>query len=201
MTFVSYVLNKILLRSLFAAIVPIVTYQIGYGIGSALGVVDFPFFNNVACLIIAAFAFPWPFSNISLWMLFEPIMAFLNYKLWIDPSKVPQQGDGAFAPIDYEDKYEIMKVSSGKIPSDIQGVYLRNGPNPKFQAESNRAHLFDGDGMIHAIRIKDGRLFYCNRLIQTPRVLCEIESKKPCFIRIGEFVSVWGFMKVPLLAF
>ena len=31
--------------------------------------------------------------------------------------------------------------------------------------------------------------------------MCEIESKRPCFIRIGEFVNVWGFMKVPLLAF
>ena len=80
-----------------------------------------------------------------------------------------------------------MKVSSGKIPSDIQGVYMRNGPNAQYKADNNRAHFFDGDGMIHAIRIKDGRLYYCNRLTQTPRMLAEKKAKKALFIRVGEF--------------
>jgi len=65
---------------------------------------------------------------------------------------------------------------SGKIPTDIHGVYLRNGPNYQSPSDSNRMHFFDGDGMIHAIRIKDGRLYYCNRLTKTPRVVEEIAA-------------------------
>lgn len=93
-----------------------------------------------------------------------------------------------------------MKVSSGKIPTDIHGVYLRNGPNQQFEADSNRAHYFDGDGMIHAMRIKDGRLYYCNRLTQTPRVLTELEAKQALYIRLGEFCNMWGLIKPGLLA-
>ena len=35
---------------------------------------------------------------------------------------------------------------------------------------SNRVHLFDGDGMVHAVKIKDGKLFYSNRFNQTNRL-------------------------------
>jgi len=55
--------------------------------------------------------------------------------------------------------------------------------------------------MIHAIRIKDGRLYYCNRLTQTPRVVEELKDNQALYIRIGEFSNVWGIMKVPLLSF
>jgi carotenoid cleavage dioxygenase-like enzyme len=53
--------------------------------------------------------------------------------------------------------------------------------------------------MIHAIRIKDGRLYYCNRLTQTPRVVDEMKAKQALNIRIGEFVSVFGLFKSVLL--
>jgi len=51
---------------------------------------------------------------------------------------------------------------AGDIPKDITGVYLRNGPNPKYIPANNRNHFFDGDSMVHAMRIKDGRLWYSN---------------------------------------
>ncbi len=37
---------------------------------------------------------------------------------------------GAFTPVDHEIDVPDLPVT-GKIPDDLRGVYLRNGPNPK----------------------------------------------------------------------
>lgn len=53
----------------------------------------------------------------------------------------------------------------GNIPPDLNGLYLRNGPNPK-SGESD--HWFLGDGMVHGVAIKDGQaLWYRNRWVRT----------------------------------
>src|SRR6202140_1020286 len=50
------------------------------------------------------------------------------------------------------------------LPADLDGWYLRNGPNPR-QAG---AHWFTGDGMIHGVRIEGGRAaWYRNRWLRT----------------------------------
>jgi carotenoid cleavage dioxygenase len=52
----------------------------------------------------------------------------------------------------------------GAIPAELDGWYLRNGPNPR-QAG---AHWFTGDGMIHGVRIEAGRAaWYRNRWVRT----------------------------------
>ncbi len=52
----------------------------------------------------------------------------------------------------------------GAIPPELDGWYLRNGPNPR-QAT---AHWFTGDGMIHGIRLEGGRAaWYRNRWVRT----------------------------------
>jgi carotenoid cleavage dioxygenase len=52
----------------------------------------------------------------------------------------------------------------GAIPAELDGWYLRNGPNPR-QAT---AHWFTGDGMIHGVRIEGGRaVWYRNRWVRT----------------------------------
>ena len=82
----------------------------------------------------------------------------------------------------------------------MDGVYLRNGPNAKFHADSGRGHFFDGDSMIHGIRIKNGKAYYCNRMTQTNHLKAEIEQEGPCFIRIGELVNLSGVLKMAMLA-
>lgn len=97
------------------------------------------------------------------------------YKLKNDkrtPDKNPTL-KGNFLSCKNEDSYEILDNITGKVPTDINGVFLRNGPNFKYMPASERVHWFDGDSMIHAFRIKDGRIFYCNRYTQTPRLLYE----------------------------
>lgn len=72
---------------------------------------------------------------------------------------------GPYAPVFEEIVAENLKVI-GEIPKDIHGSYVRNGPNPKFEPEGHY-HWFDGDGMLHAIHLEDGKATYRNRWIRT----------------------------------
>ena len=72
---------------------------------------------------------------------------------------------GAFAPIASERSFDHLEVE-GEVPADLNGVYVRNGPNRKFAAEG-RYHWFDGDGMVHAIKLEDGRATYRNRWVES----------------------------------
>ena len=55
----------------------------------------------------------------------------------------------------------------GKIPDDLEGNFLRIGPNPYFVPDEQRYHLFDGDGMIHGVHISKGGATYRNRFIDS----------------------------------
>ena len=70
---------------------------------------------------------------------------------------------GNFAPWRMEGVAEDLEVS-GRIPRELNGTYYRNGPNPAFEPPG-RYHWFDGDGMIHAITLADGRAHYRNRYV------------------------------------
>ncbi len=60
-----------------------------------------------------------------------------------------------FAPLRAEFGPAPLKLLSGKVPADLNGVYLRAGPNIRFAPEG-RYHPFDGDGMIHAAHFENG---------------------------------------------
>ncbi len=52
----------------------------------------------------------------------------------------------------------------GAIPPELDGWYLRNGPNPR----ERDGHWFTGDGMIHGVRLHDGHAaWYRNRWVRT----------------------------------
>jgi carotenoid cleavage dioxygenase-like enzyme len=54
----------------------------------------------------------------------------------------------------------------GSIPVELDGRYVRNGANP-FTGTS--AHPFFGDGMIHGVRLRNGKAeWYRNRYVHTP---------------------------------
>lgn len=72
---------------------------------------------------------------------------------------------GPFAPVLQEDVLTDLPVI-GKIPPDLNGVYLRNGPNPRFKPKS-KYHPFDGDGMIHAAHFESGKVTYRNKWVRT----------------------------------
>jgi carotenoid cleavage dioxygenase-like enzyme len=54
----------------------------------------------------------------------------------------------------------------GELPVELCGDYIRNGPNP--QPGAKKSHLFIGDGMLHGIRLENGRArAYRNRWVRT----------------------------------
>ncbi len=79
--------------------------------------------------------------------------------------ELPFHLTGNYAPIHDEVTLTDLDVV-GAIPTDLDGRYLRNGANP-ITGESE--HWFFGDGMIHGIRLVDGRAeWYRNRYVRTP---------------------------------
>jgi carotenoid cleavage dioxygenase len=68
-----------------------------------------------------------------------------------------------YAPVTEELTESSLPVE-GTIPAELDGWYLRNGPNPR----EAREHWFSGDGMVHGVRIEKGRAaWYRNRWVRT----------------------------------
>jgi carotenoid cleavage dioxygenase-like enzyme len=72
---------------------------------------------------------------------------------------------GNYAPWRVEGDAPSLEID-GELPRDLNGTFYRNGPNPAFEP-LGRYHWFDGDGMIHAIRLEDGRASYRNRWVKS----------------------------------
>ncbi|MFI6044653.1 carotenoid oxygenase family protein [Nocardia sp. NPDC051321] len=71
---------------------------------------------------------------------------------------------GNYAPVTEELTAYDLPVT-GQIPAELTGWYLRNGPNPH---EAAARHWFAGDGMVHGVRIENGRaVSYRNRWVRT----------------------------------
>ncbi|MDT5401351.1 MAG: hypothetical protein QOK33_4582 [Mycobacterium sp.] len=70
---------------------------------------------------------------------------------------------GNYAPVP-DELTEDALVVEGTIPAELDGWYLRNGPNPR----KATGHWFTGDGMIHGVRIEGGQAkWYRNRWVRT----------------------------------
>lgn len=71
---------------------------------------------------------------------------------------------GNYAPV--PDELTVLELPvTGAIPAELSGWYLRNGPNPHAAAFG---HWFLGDGMVHGVRIENGRaVSYRNRWVRT----------------------------------
>ncbi len=81
---------------------------------------------------------------------------------------------GAYAPTFNEIVADNLQVI-GEIPKDIDGIYVRNGPNPRFEPKGHY-HWFDGDAMLHAVQIQNGKAVYRNRWIRTTNFKEEEEA-------------------------
>jgi carotenoid cleavage dioxygenase len=59
----------------------------------------------------------------------------------------------------------------GELPAELCGRYLRNGPNPITPPDQTSHHWFVGDGMVHGIRLLDGKAeWYRNRYVGSKTV-------------------------------
>ncbi|MET0189275.1 MAG: carotenoid oxygenase family protein [Pseudonocardia sediminis] len=72
---------------------------------------------------------------------------------------------GHLAPVPDEIDAHDLTVH-GTLPPELTGRYLRNGPNPR--PGEPTSHWFTGHGMVHGIRLRDGRAeWYRNRWVRT----------------------------------
>lgn len=98
----------------------------------------------------------------------------------LKPSNHPYL-NGAWTPQHEEVDAENLEVIEGKIPDDIDGVYLRNTEN-QLHHPLGRYHPFDGDGMLHQISFANGKASYRNRFVRTRCFQAEQEAGQ----------SLWG---------
>ena len=75
--------------------------------------------------------------------------------------------EGPYAPVAEERTETALRVS-GEIPRELNGVFARIGPNPLRVDNPATYHWFIGDGMVHGLRLREGRaLWYRNRWVGT----------------------------------
>jgi 8'-apo-carotenoid 13,14-cleaving dioxygenase len=86
------------------------------------------------------------------------------------PAKPHPYLSGIHKPMDGELTLDDLKVS-GTIPAELDGRYIRIGPNPAAPPNPGSYHWFTGDGMVHGVKLKGGKaLWYRNRWIRSNAV-------------------------------
>ncbi len=91
---------------------------------------------------------------------------------------------GNYAPVREEITADQLEVI-GKLPGELDGMFVRNGPNPQFPPKG-AYHWFDGDGMLHGVRIRDGKASYRNRYVRTAGWLEEQKAGKALYTGLAE---------------
>ena len=96
---------------------------------------------------------------------------------------------GNFAPVSRELDATDLPVIAGRIPPDLSGAYMRNGPNPLFKPISY-TYPMDGDGMIHAVYLDNGRARYRNRFVATTSLAVERRAGRAVYGGLANMVRV-----------
>jgi carotenoid cleavage dioxygenase-like enzyme len=80
-----------------------------------------------------------------------------------EPAVAPFHLTGNYRPVTCEGVAVDLAVS-GELPAALHGSFLRNGPNPVTPS----FHWFLGEGMVHGVRLEDGRAtWWRNRYVRT----------------------------------
>lgn len=82
--------------------------------------------------------------------------------------------NGVYAPV-YDEVTSWHLPVTGSIPDDLDGVFLRNGPNPPPVALEGMYHWFVPDGMLHGVKLQTGRaVWYRNRWVRTDALAAKL---------------------------
>ncbi len=72
---------------------------------------------------------------------------------------------GNLAPVEQEITAHDLPVT-GELPAELEGRWLRNGPNPIGDIDASKHHWFIGAGMVHGVRLRGGKAeWYRNRYV------------------------------------
>ncbi|MFI6865500.1 carotenoid oxygenase family protein [Nocardia sp. NPDC050406] len=69
----------------------------------------------------------------------------------------------------------------GELPDDLAGVFYRNGAEPLYPPTDEDYHWFDGDGMVYAFFLGEGRVSLRNRWVRTEKLLLEMKEGRRLF--------------------
>ena len=90
---------------------------------------------------------------------------------------------GLFVPL--TDEIDVAELAvTGAIPPDLDGAFIRNGPNPRFEPIGGY-HMFDGDGMLHSVTLNNGKASYRNRWIETAALAAETRLGRALYGGLG----------------
>jgi carotenoid cleavage dioxygenase-like enzyme len=93
---------------------------------------------------------------------------------------------GPFAPWTEENEAYDLEVL-GQIPPDLAGALFRISSNPRFQPRNtDRYHWWEGDGMVAAVYVRDGKAAYRGRWVQTDSMRVEVAQGEAIY---GGFVN------------
>ena len=73
----------------------------------------------------------------------------------------------------------------GQVPADIEGTLFLSCVGRNKIGNQQFGHWFDGDGMINAVTIRDGRVHYKNRYVRTPKYVNETAAQKILYRGVG----------------
>ena len=86
--------------------------------------------------------------------------------------------EGSFGPVTEEITAFDLPVT-GSVPAELNGRYLRNGPNP-LGLDDPDYHWFLGAGMVHGVRLRGGKAeWYRNRWVRSEAVAAQHDEKWP----------------------
>lgn len=87
--------------------------------------------------------------------------------------------EGNLAPVTEEVTVFNLEVT-GTLPPELDGRYLRNGPNPIGDVNRAKYHWFTGHGMVHGLRIRGGQAeWYRNRWVRNNEVATLLGESQP----------------------
>ena len=92
-----------------------------------------------------------------------------------DPTSTPFLR-GIYAPVTEERDDADLPVVQGRLPDDLAGTSLRNGPNPRFRPVGSYTFPLDGDAMVHGVWFDHGTARYRNRFVRSPTLAAEEEA-------------------------
>ncbi|XP_075646592.1 carotenoid 9,10(9',10')-cleavage dioxygenase 1-like [Castanea sativa] len=100
---------------------------------------------------------------------------------------------GSFTPVSEETPPTTNLLVKGHLPECLNGEFVRVGPNPKFTPVAGYNWL-DGDGMVHGLRIKDGKATYVSRYVRTSKLQQEEYFGGAKFFKLGDLTGLFGLI-------
>ena len=101
---------------------------------------------------------------------------------------------GLFQDIGVEHGFQPLHVE-GDIPEEINGVLYQNGPGVFSSQGQPYAHIFDGDGLVRAIKIQGGKAEGAAKLVQSKGLLEERKAGKLLYSGVGTEAKNWQSTK------